>query len=121
MGGVEGAGLAAEEALRQVASVPQVEVADLRALWAGDAKKMAGGHGEGASIARWYDRLGDLSHFAAGGLVKGRVERRQVFNRIVDDALGTAPLRGIGRRWRRCTLSPCHFHPSSTICSATRP
>ena len=52
--------LAAEEMLRQVVLVPQVEVADLGTLDAHDANEMARGHSECTPLARRDNELGDF-------------------------------------------------------------
>ena len=57
MGGVQRARLAAEEALRQVVGVPQVQVADLRTLDADDPEELPGRDLERPRLARRHDRL----------------------------------------------------------------
>ena len=71
VGAVQGAGLAAEEALAQVGSVPQVQVADLRAVGGDDAKQVAGRDFEGARLPRRHDQLLDQRQIPPHGLVEG--------------------------------------------------
>src|SRR6202042_1474206 len=97
---IEGARLAAEEALGEIGGVPQVEVADLRALDADDAEKMPGGNVERAPLARRDDYLGDLRHPRARIVVERRVVAGQPVDRVHDDGFGRATLIGVRGRLR---------------------
>lgn len=96
---MERAGLAAEEALGQIDGVPQIEVADLWALDADDAKDVPRRRIESASFARWNDRLADLCHACSRVVVERGVVGRQQVDRIDDDRLCRATRGGVGRRF----------------------
>jgi hypothetical protein len=92
--------LAAEEALRKIGCVPQIQVADLRPLDADDAKEMAGWYVERARLARRDDRFADRLH-ANARLVgeRGVVSCRRI-ERIDDDRFCRPARGGVGRRRR---------------------
>ena len=92
--------LAAEEALGEIGGVPQVEVADLRALDADDAEEMPGRNVECARLARRHDRLADLRHALSRAVVERRVIGRQPIEGIDDRGFRSAPLSRVRRR--RC-------------------
>ena len=91
--------LAAKEALGEIGGVPQIEVADLRALDADDAEKMPGRNVERAPLPWRHDHLADLHHVGSRGIVEGRVVGGQPVDRIDDDGFGGATLIGVRRRW----------------------
>ena len=82
---VQGARLAAEEALGKVSGAPQVEIADLRSLDADNAEEGAGRDIERTSLPRRDDRLVHFRHADARCLEQGGVEWRQPVGGI-DDA-----------------------------------
>src|SRR5207237_10798812 len=95
MGRVQRAGLAGEKAFGKIARIPQVEIADLRAVDADNAKQMPGGDLEGARVARRHDRLGDEGRIAPDVIIKRAVVGRELVDGVDDDGWGVAALRGI--------------------------
>ena len=82
VGAVQRAGLAGEEALGEVGGVPEVEIAGLRAVGAGDAEEVAGGDAEAAGVARRHDDRVGARPAGAGGTVGGQIRRRQGFGGV---------------------------------------
>ena len=93
--------LAAEEMLGQIAGVPQIKVAYLRTLDAGDAKKMRRRDIESARFPRRNDRLADLGRGCAGAPVKVRLVSGQPVDGIDDNR---RPGSALGRVQRRLML-----------------
>ena len=85
MGRVQRAGLAGEEAFAKVVRVPQVQIADLRALDADNAKQMPGRHAERARVARRHDGFGDECEIAPDVVVERAVIGRQLVDGVDDD------------------------------------
>ena len=78
MRGVELTGLAAEETLREVVRVPQVQIADLRAVDADDAKNLTGRNAKRAGFTRWYGERIDSFQFRSKRTVAFLVVRGQL-------------------------------------------
>src|SRR5580693_5648824 len=103
--------LATVEALSQVMRVPEVEVADLRALDADNAEEVSCRHLERLGVPRRHRELGNFRQLSARPVVKRGVERWQLLNRIRQYRQCPAPRLGV-RGWRRmCALR----HPPSSL------
>jgi len=72
---VKSSRLAAVEALCPVMRIPQVEVADLRALDADNGEEVARRHLECVGVARQRHELGKFGQLRACGVVKRGIER----------------------------------------------
>src|SRR5580704_12413023 len=97
---VDGARLAAEESLREIMRVPEVEVADLRPLDADDAEDVACRHAEASGIPRRHDHLGDFRHSGSQLAIEPGVIGREAIARVDRDRGGGTTRGGIRRRWR---------------------
>src|SRR5262245_29430537 len=93
MGGVQRAGLAAEEALPEIVRVPQIEIADLRAFYADDAEEMAGGNFERFGVARWHDGLRSLGEVPPRVVVERAVVGWDLVDGV-DHGRGSGPAAG---------------------------
>src|SRR5215469_2555223 len=78
MGRVQSPRLAAVEALSQVMPVPEVEVADLRALDAHNTEEVSCRHLECLGVPRRNTELGNFGQLSAHPVVKRGVERWQL-------------------------------------------
>src|ERR1700716_4199471 len=83
--------LATVEALSQVMRVPEVEVADLRALYAPYSEEVSCRHLECPGIPGRHRELGNFRQLSARPVVKRGIERWQLLDRI--------------RQHRRCPAS----------------
>src|SRR5215469_12658827 len=92
--------LATVKTLTQVMRVPKIEVADLRALDAHNAKEVSRGHLECLGVPRRHRELGNFGQLSARPVVKRGVERWQALDRIRQHRRCLASRRRIGG-WRR--------------------
>src|SRR3954467_1596002 len=115
---VQRARLAREEALREIVRVPEIEIADLRALDADDAKDVSGRRAEGARLPRRDDGFRDFCEVTPHGFVKRAVIGRELVDGVADDRACGAALRGIGRgsdfglHWQLAPSSPAFCRAS---------
>src|SRR5438874_6768777 len=108
--------LATVEALSQVMRVPEVEVADLRALDADTAEEVSYRHLECLGIPRRHREFGNFRQLSARPVVKRGVERWQLLDRIRPHRQCPAPRLRV-RGWHRmCALR----HPPSSLRKAGR-
>src|SRR5947207_2862927 len=96
---VQGPRLATVEALSKVMRVPEVEVADLRALNAQDTEKVSRRHLECAGLPRRHGELGNFGQLGARPVVKRGIEQGQLLDRIRQHRWCPAPCRRV-RGWR---------------------
>src|SRR5215471_3407802 len=96
--------LAAVETLSQVMRVPEIEVADVRALDAHNAEEVSRRHLECRGVPRRHRELGNLAQLGARLVVKRGVERWQLLERIGQHRRCSAPHRRIWRWCRMCAL-----------------
>src|SRR6516164_11667509 len=82
MGRVQSARLATVEALCQVMRVPEVQVPDLRALYADNAEEVPRRHLKCHGLARQHHKLGNVGQLSACRVVELGVERWQLIDRI---------------------------------------
>src|SRR5205807_7557118 len=103
--------LATVEALSQVMRVPEVEVANLRALDADNAEEVSRRHLERLGVPRRHRELGNFRQLSARPVVKRGVERWQLLDRIRQHRRCPAPrLRVQG--WRRMRALRHSLSPS---------
>src|SRR5258708_40188116 len=81
------------EALSQVMRVPEVDVADLRALDAQNTEELSRPHLECPGVPRWHRELGNFGQLSARPIVETGVERRQLLDRIRQHRRVPAPPR----------------------------
>ena len=99
VGGVQCACLGAEEALREVGGVEEVEVTNLWAIDTEDTEEMTAWHLEGAAVTRGDQEFGDPGQTLPRGAEGGEVGLRQGVDRVAYDWLATAAILGVGG-WR---------------------
>jgi len=121
MRAMQRAGLAGVEAFRQVMRVPQVQIAHLRAIDAGDAKEMPGGHVKGACVAGWHQRFAGLLQRRPGGGVERHVRLRQCVGRIADHRRDGAAGGGVGGLLHGLSLLFATGLRSFRVCARPRP
>ena len=78
--------------------VPQVQIADLRAVDAVNSEEVSGRHLETASVAEWHQHLVDRLQFSARPLVECQIVRRQLLDFVADERPRRAAGVGVGRR-----------------------
>src|SRR5580704_9879902 len=88
------------EALSQVMCVPEVEVADLRALDAHNTEEVPRRHLECLGVPWRYRELGNFGQLSARPVVKRGIKRRQLLDRIRQHRRCLTPRRRV-RGWRR--------------------
>src|SRR6266403_2086320 len=86
--------LATVEALSQVRRVPEVEVADLRALDAHYTEEMSRPHLECLGVPRRHHELGNFGQLSARPVVESGVQRRQLLDRTGGALRGAAASGG---------------------------
>src|SRR5215468_2943818 len=91
--------LATVETLSQVMRVPEIEVADLRALDAHNAEEVSRRHLECLGVPRRHRELGNLGQLTARPVVKRGIERWQLLDRIRQHRRRPAPRRRV-RGWQ---------------------
>src|SRR5262245_19928566 len=92
--------LATVEALNQVVRVPEVEIADLRALDAHNTEEVSRRHLEGLGVPRRYRELGNFGQLSGVPYCKMRRRTIAIADRIRQHRLCPAPQRRV-RGWRR--------------------
>ena len=77
--------------------VPQVQIANLRTLDAGDAKKVPRGNREGTGLTRRNQHFGGLVPAASGGMIGRKIRGGQAVDRIADHRRNGRAGGGISR------------------------
>jgi hypothetical protein len=91
------AGLAAEKVLGKVGGVPQVEIADLRAIHTDNTKELPFANAERTPIPGRYDNLRQLREASSRRLEQRQIDWRKVLDRIDHHRRLAAALRGVIR------------------------